>query len=734
MAAQMSSMAESSAIPLDDLSERWDRFELGDPDEIVESVLREYADQQDARRDLLISWLAFQLGYSRYLHRREGIESRPLWDLLDRAVFERVGSQGERAIFLVAQATGHPMRSALHPKSAVAAVALWRNARTPAVRDEARRLLREHPLPNRDWWLYRLVGRFTALGAVRSIERPGLFDLAALQLGSQFWEIAAKLGAFYFARRYLAVRSAPEPDNLVVACDRASELYSERERDWLALLAEAARAGSLRYSWLEKPVAATLRNTIGEADVHERYRSYHRRRLYRADHARLADLYEHLLEAAVRSEGPTRIWARRRLLEELARTAEHNPKRALNLAELIAVHEHPLRLGTFRHRLRHALRQIESKPELDLLDVYLAGLYVATYDIEPYALQYVHRVADRIDWSEHPVADGRKLELYLKVSDYESAFENLTFEIDGTTLGLEDKDASLRVLYFFEKRFEPTSFIRFLRRSLAPVEWLGSTLKSADSLEETAERGIELFRAWLERRDLRHRVVREYATSGVSVANFDEIADMGADFIGEHVVRLRNQRLVAAAGAGLFAGVAGPVGSPGLALADIPAKLALGLEAGALFCWYYGFDPREHPEMPLEILAVALDGPRPRSMSPVRLQRSLAEFAIQTSFFVEAVGTRSLGRIVGRTLRGLIEEFSDSGYGDSFAALMEHFAISRLEATAAERRSIPFWGAILGAVVDAAFVYDVCESAQAVLTDRFLARKYPEWDRKLGQT
>ena len=32
--------------------------------------------------------------------------------------------------------------------------------------------------------------------------------------------------------------------------------------------------------------------------------------------------------------------------------------------------------------------------------------------------------------------------------------------------------------------------------------------------------------------------------------------------------------------------------------------------------------------------------------------------------------------------------------------------------------------------LNAALIYDLCEAAQAVLTDRFLERKYPDWPRQ----
>jgi hypothetical protein len=498
-------------------------------------------------------------------------------------------------------------------------------------------------------------------------------------------------------------------------------------------MADAAMGGSLRFAWLERPVAAAMRLSVGDRDRYGRLQAYHHRRRYEVDYARLHELYDYLLEGSVAGSAELRLWARRRLIEEIDRTAAENPRRALKLAELVAIHEYPRRFGRFGHRIAHALDEIAAQPELDILAEYLVGLYVATYDIEPYALRFVDRLADRVDWEANPVTDGARLELYLKVSDYDRAFEGLTFEIEGMTLQLGDKDAAMRLRYFVERRFEPTSVVRFMRRVLAPVEWMGATLQTLDPLEDAAERGIELFRGWSEGRDLSEHVVETYTEAGVPVETFADVAQLEADFVEEMADHVRRTRMAVGAGAGVVAGACGPMQTRLLSLSDIPVKLSLGLEACARMCWYYGFDPRKHPDLLAEILAVALEGPDFTFDDPVEMHRALGEFAIQTSFLVEAVGTRSLGRIAGRMVGGLVEQFVDGGAGEAMAATVERIARLQLDGRARGREPAPIRAALLGGAIDAAFVYDLCESAQAVLIDRFMARKYASWERRIAR-
>lgn len=727
---------------VEDFNLRWDAFEVLGGEEVLEIVSRAHRDRPATRRDIVMAWLAWRLGYSRLLRRKESLLREPVWDLLAAEPFDRLGLTGQRALHIIAQTTPGPYRTTLHPKAALAAIALWRNSGNPALRSEARRLLTEHSLPEEIDWLWRLVLRFAEVGADGPLEsegRPGLLELARLQLQAGYWEVPARLGGLHLTRRYSRWSPRLTVERIVGACDRAAEQHWKAEAGWMLTMAEAALGGRLRFSWLEKPVSAALRVAVDHRWRYERLAEYHNLRLYDADAERLEQLHGHLLEHCD-DAGRIGRWARWQLYEEILKAADQNPHRARRLAELVILERHPLRFRGRETALRHALRQIEEKVELAVIDELLAGLYVATYDIDPHALRFVHKTVERIDWEAHPVVGRSKLELYLKVSDYDRAFRNLTCEVEGTTLQLADKDAAARVLYFVERRFDPSRLTRSLHHLFEPVEWLGSTLLPADPLHELAEQSMAYFQERVGREDLRDHVVDRFIEAGVPVSDFESIAQVGTDFIEDLLARPRECRVLLAGFSGGMAGAFAPVYTEWngrfMGLSDVPVKLALTAEICSRFCWYYGFDPNEHPELPVQILAVALEGPNPPSIDGGgdRLRHGLAEYTLQTSILVEALGTRSLGRVVSRALSGMTLQMARSLPSGVIAVAIERWLRRQLDKHGDRTRR--WWHKVLaagaGAALDSALIYDVCESAQAVLTDRFLARKYAGWEQQIG--
>ncbi|MFB6351067.1 MAG: hypothetical protein ABEN55_10050, partial [Bradymonadaceae bacterium] len=232
--------------------------------------------------------------------------------------------------------------------------------------------------------------------------------------------------------------------------------------------------------------------------------------------------------------------------------------------------------------------------------------------------------------------------------------------------------------------------------------------------------------------DLEARVVDDYVDRGVQIAKFEDISRVGADFVSDMVAGMRYRRVLAGAGAGMGAGAASPLGYSGLNLSSAPLSLAVSVDACVRFCWYYGFDPRQEPTLPLEIMAVALEGPTPTVRNRRELCRALAEFGLRTSYLTEAVGRRSLDRIAGRILRNVLEQFATDGYGDAFAGFAEWVVRTRGDRKPVHPTFGALRGAVVGAALEAALVNDVCESAEALLSDRFLARKYPDWERRIG--
>ena len=184
---------------------------------------------------------------------------------------------------------------------------------------------------------------------------------------------------------------------------------------------------------------------------------------------------------------------------------------------------------------------------------------------------------------------------------------------------------------------------------------------------------------------------------------------------------------------GLSGGLA-PLSWGFVSLADIPVILGLTADICGRFCWYYGFPPDEHPELPMEILAVALGGSRPDAIEPMLLRQNLREFTLRKSLIVGTLARGGLQQVAGRALGQLMEVQLTPQLAQRAGQLAQRVARRNLEQRAAQAapRSMPLLGALLGATLNAALLYDLCEAAQAVLTDRFLERKYPDWIRRLG--
>ncbi|MFB6374126.1 MAG: hypothetical protein ABEN55_13670, partial [Bradymonadaceae bacterium] len=232
--------------------------------------------------------------------------------------------------------------------------------------------------------------------------------------------------------------------------------------------------------------------------------------------------------------------------------------------------------------------------------------------------------------------------------------------------------------------------------------------------------------------DLERYVVETYREQGVPVTSFDDIASLNTDLVDGILEAARRRSLLLGSLAGSAAGGLGALHSELLSLADVPVVLAICIDISNRFCWFYGFDPRQHPDIPVEILAVALEGPSPSVSDPHVLRRDLGAYAIQSSLWVEAAASRSLQRIAGRAVRGLSDVLSGGELSRRMARSAEDLIERQFETSASPaHRSFSLLGACLGGVWDATLVYDVLEAARIVLMDRFLARKYAGWERRV---
>ncbi|MFW6053234.1 MAG: EcsC family protein, partial [Persicimonas sp.] len=381
--------------------------------------------------------------------------------------------------------------------------------------------------------------------------------------------------------------------------------------------------------------------------------------------------------------------------------------------------------------------EMMSTDDLEVLsdtDEELIRLYVRTYNIEPHAVRVVRHSAERIDWADPEREQGvDELDMYLVVSDYERAFEHLTCKFDGVTLAHADKDAAARVKYFVEKRLDPNSLTRIVRKLFTPIEWIGASITNLDFISKVVERALTIFDDRVSNVDMTERVVQEYRESGAPVERFADIQRLTMNQVDELLRNRKTMRLMLSAVAGGISGGLAPFSWAALSLADAPILLGLTADICSRFCWYYGFDPRENPDLPMEIMAVALGGSRAAAIEPMLLRQNLREYAVRKSLMVGAVAHGGVTQIAGRTLGKFMNQQVGQEASKKVTDLARRAVTKNMQRRAAESipsRTLPLVGAVLGASLNVALIYDVCEAAQAVLTDRFLERKYPDWIRR----
>ncbi|MGM0556694.1 MAG: EcsC family protein [Myxococcota bacterium] len=714
---------EDVALP-DGFRKRWKALvEMGSED-ILALARDEYLDRPGAFRGILATLIAQQLGYRKVLRRRVTLEMGPLWDLLDAETFSSLDEVGIAALVEIAEST-RVGRPALHPMAALAALVLERHGGSDA-RDIAHDILEARALPDEPDWLYQLI---------RESSDDELRGLVELELEHRYWEVAALMIGLRLVSEYAPSYAGSPAANLLAGCDRAAEQHYKEAEVWLQLLADAAMGGQLTHPWLERPIQAAIRLSIDERGRELELRDYHGKRCYDAGHQRLQDIYEGQLGAYSTDDEVVRGHAERTLLREVEITRHHNPARAQKLLELMVMQRHRARVGSLQSRMRRAMTALADTGNLSPPERQLIELYVSNYEIEPYAAKLVRATADKIDWEVEGAPGSDTLDMYLMVSDYERAFEHLTCKFDGVTLEHADKDAALRVKTFVEKRLDPSSITRLMRTLFTPIEWVGSSIADIDIVAQTVDRAVRIFEQRVRTTDLRGEVVEEFGELGAEVTGFGDIAELKTTQIDQLLQKRRTRRMLLGAFAGGISGGLAPFSWSALSMADVPILLGITADVCSRFCWYFGFDPRENPELPMEILAVALGGSRPAAIEPMLLRQNLREYAVHKSLMVGAVAHGTVTQMAGRALGTVVQQQAGDQAARRVMDLAKKAVSRNLRRRAAESvtsKTLPVLGAMLGASLNVALVYDVCEAAQAVLTDRFLERKYPDWIRKFG--
>ena len=686
-------------------------------------------------RHALDVWLASRAAPSRRLRRARHSPSH-IWRLLHPGLVQ-ITPVIERALSMVAHSS-RTNRPTLHPSSARAALILSR--RVPGTAPSIDALLQTRALPDEPSWLFDLTRH-----AMRSGGELWLQQIAASQLEARYWNVAALIAATVLVTRYAASpRHGALDARIEHACDAAALQHAHEAQPWIEIMADAALGGQLDYAWLELPVEAAIRLAVDRPERANALRAHHAQRPYDAGYKRLWRLYAPHIQIAQRFQSPDheretkRDQAASLLLREADRLLPRiNSTRAQRLVEMALVKRWAAKPGPLSKRIARALDGVWQAdpidPELERIIATLASLYVYHYDISPERVEFVRRWAATLSpEASIPMVTRAEIDLYLDVGDYDRAIAHLTCKYDGVSLDHADKAAAARIKYFVQKRARPGSVHRALHHATAPLDWLGHSLGEWGMIEQAIAKGLDAFEAHALTHDLRETVIEALGEQGAEVDHFDQIATLSVEQVEGALATRRRQRLMLGALAGGLSGGLAPLSWGLISLADIPIILGLSAEICARFCWYYGFDPREHKELPLEILAVALGGSRPDAIEPMLLRQNLREFALKKSLVLGAIAKGGGAAIAGRALREALEAQLSPQLVQRIGHVARETAAKNFQqraAAAAPSRSVPLVGALLGATLNVALLYDLCEAAQAVLTDRFLERKYPDWIR-----
>lgn len=708
----------------EDFREQWEATQGHDPRVLAERVARDFDNHPDERREILCVYLAQRLGYWWSFNRRETLLERPLWDLLDADVYAKLGPDDIEILFLIATSS-RKVRPALEPRAALAAVVLWRNGDQETHR-RANEILAARPLPSDMDWLFELV-RVLAKRTLdlQAKSQRRLFDLLWLQHLAGFNGVVGAAIGLYFARRYGSVFDGTRKPNIIRACDRAAADYSPRMLPWLRLVADATIAGQLKSAWLEPLLAAAIRH---ESDDGRRqiYQAYHRVRPYRVSSARVAELYAGPL-ILVR-QGDTHAGAA--LLYSVDLMWDTNPVRAKDLLELLIAETGRSR-GDRGARLTRVLEAVE---DVDPLIERLVALYVITFDLRQTAIQLTSRLQDRVDWSKYGLSDV-DVEIYLVAADYDRPLRGQIIRYAGVDIEHVDKDAAALVHYFRTKRNQVNTLTGIVQNFATPKDWLATHFGNSDFVDDLFHRTMLAFEKYSRNHSQEQRVVTLLRVAG-QVDEVDDIPNLPARSVLRVAQLARHKALLSSALVGAVAGGLAPATSGVSAVLDAPLIMALTAEVCAATCWYFGFDPADDPELPIKILAIALAGSATDSFEPHQVHRQLHSFLVRKSLIIAAIGQGAYRSVLSPTLASGIDVLRQrTGKMASKGRLLRMIRRdaegewSRRLAHTANLYALPVVEGGVGATLNLALMYDICESAQAVLTDRFLARKYPGWER-----
>jgi hypothetical protein len=443
---------------------------------------------------------------------------------------------------------------------------------------------------------------------------------------------------------------------------------------------------------MESPVRAWRRWDVGEASFVEKVRRYENEIGFETDYGRLAEIYEGWL-LALAEDREESVRARRALWRRIDQL-DANPVRAQMLLELAIGYEFGGNAFTLRRQVTEGLRAVETL-DSSPFGRKLFELYVSNLCMEPRAVDFVLRHRQDVDVEVFDDIDGRLLEDYLVAANDETTASELRFKFGGLELEYHDRLAVEKIKGYIGRR---------KRLGLGHLLAFGMQKLESEGMVDTS------------------RVVSRPVDTGIfiqsvmrEILNWGEVPEKSRDAT-ELISRMEQLETRSVGLATLFG-----------ALSFFPVDYYrlrytvrfLVSSAGLSTVMELYRQLLERPDQRGEpfhraLEAVVLSGPTSRAEGSVETYFWSYHFVV--SIFPELLfqSTERLPQKVLRFFEELIETSSPSRA--LYRAASEQISPSRAG----------FRG-MVGAATSASLVFDLCETCEVIVLDRYMNSKYKDW-------
>lgn len=659
------------------------------------------------------------------------LSTRSIYRLFDGKRFARCSPQTRSTLIALARDAASHHTHELTPQGALAACLLWYMG-TPELQTEATQILSTRPIPSDLSWQVKLA---------KVLPQDLLLELCRLCLQSSFHATAASLASAALIPQVITPPRYTPEQTRTRACDVIAQCAPQRFRSILELMCDATMQGQLDYPWLELPFKATIRLNIDSPSRQDTLRAFYKDQPFDASLQRIAKIYTPILQAdylAHQQHLPHHLL----LLHHATPLITTHSRRAQHLLELAAIFEQRSRAVTLMSKLRRALARYNSRERLlqSPIPALLAKLYILHYAIEPSRVELVSTILDLAPEMLDSIPQ-KQLQTYLIIAQHDLAFAHLSCTYEGAQLSLIDKDPATRITYFVERHPSPRINAQIFDVAINQHPWAQQLLHHQGETRRYISHITSRYTSHCEHKDQRASALALLQHVDPKLTHFDDIPFLPLHVIERAAHTTRFKHVVAAGISGSLASIAALIGPRYMSLLDSPLMLAMTIHYCHQLCWLYGFDPAEHPELVHTIIHVTLWGPKPHTPRPLSdTFQSLEDLAIRKSLVTATIAQGQINRSNIQLIQHWLEKQSSSpaikNALNYSRKLMQSAPVASQQPqnqqpnkiTTLLHKSLPGLGMTLGALLNITLVYDLFETAQVVLADHFLARKYHDWN------